>query len=138
MADPTIAFSDIAFTATQTQTLDEDKTFTAELEVEMTMTGTAYGQAIPMSVSGTGSASGTWKVDDGEVMVTVDERDGVGTMSGNGQTIDLPNASSLGKMMLLPTELYPVTCTGDTMTIEVEGMSDVLVGAPDKLVSTRQ
>lgn len=136
--DPTVSVSDFVFTATQTQTLEEDETFTAELAVEMTMTMTVAGQTAPVTASGTGSASGTWTLDDGEVVLTVKDRGGEGTMSGNGQTIDMPNASSLGQMMLLPTDPYPVTCSGDTMTIDVEGMSDVLAGAPDELVATRR
>jgi len=138
MADPDLTFSDVTITAIQTHTLADDGTFTAELDVRMAMVVSAEGQSIPMTVEGTGLAEGRWQVGDGQILVTYTNRDGTGTISGAGETVDLPQAETLGEMVMLPIDPYPVSCTATTMTIEVDGLSEDIPGAPDALVSTRR
>lgn len=126
-----------SFSATQTQTLSDDKTFTAELSVAVTMTMTTSGQAVPVSVSGTGTASGTWTADHGKIQMVAEDRAGEATMSGNGTSTNVPGESALGQMVLLPPS-FPVTCSGDTMTVDATGLSATFPGAPDEVVATRQ
>lgn len=126
-----------SLTASQTVTFADDETFTSATQMDGGIAFTYQGQTIAADMTIEAWASGTWTVDDDELAVTA--LDGGGTMTmqaaGQTQTDDLGDA---GDIVMLPTTLEPVTCRGNTLTIDGAGLSTFVPDAPEDIVFARQ